>query len=123
MTRAAGIAILALILSGCADTDRNGQPDTVTPEVRRAAGQALDYGVKQAGKAAANARLAGAIRTALSKDRTVSLYRIDVDVNEGVATLKGEVHTAKERVRAEEIARAQKGVTQVRNQIRSRDGK
>jgi hypothetical protein len=119
----AAIALLALLAAGCADTDRNGQPDTVTPEVRRAAGKALDTAVKQAGKAATNARVAGGIRTALSKDPTVSLYRLDVDVDNGVATLKGEVHTAKERARAEEIARKQSGVTEVRNRIKSRDGR
>jgi len=120
MRCAVGIALLLLLLGGCSDTDHNGQPDTVQPEVRKAAGKALDAAVKQAGKAAANARVAGGIRTRLEKDPMVRLYRLRVEVTDGVATLSGEVNTAKEKAQAEKLARAQEGVTSVRNRIEAR---
>lgn len=120
MTRAAGIALFFLLVGGCSDTDHNGQPDTVRPEVRRAAGKALDAAVKETAKAAENARMSGGIRARLEKDPMVRLYRLRVAVNDGTATLTGEVNTAKEKARAGELAREQEGVTTVRNRIEAR---
>jgi osmotically-inducible protein OsmY len=118
----AAFALLTVILGGCSDTDHNGQPDTFRPEVRKAAGKALDAAVKQVGKAADNARLAGSIRQRLEQDRMVGLYRLRVEVSDGVATLTGEVNTAKEKAQAERLARKQDGVTAVVNRIEARSG-
>lgn len=115
-----GIALLGLMLGGCSDTDHNGQPDTVRPEVRKVAGQALDAAVKQAGKVAANAALAGSIRSRLESDPIVGLYRLHVEAVDGVVTLTGEVNTAKEKAQAGKVAREQRGVTEVRNRIKAR---
>jgi osmotically-inducible protein OsmY len=120
ITRAATLSLLLLLLGGCSDSDHNGQPDTVRPEVRKAAGQALDAAVKQAGKVADNARIAGSIRARLEKDPVVGLYRLRVAVENGTATLTGEVNTAKEKAQAGKLAREQDGITAVQNRIEAR---
>ncbi|HTE19135.1 MAG TPA: BON domain-containing protein [Armatimonadota bacterium] len=112
---------LTFILAGCMDTDQNGQPDAVAPEVRRAAGRSLEAAARHARDAAKDAQLASSIRSDLGKDPSVRLYRISANVDAGVATLTGEVNTARERARAEQIARKQKGVTSVRNRIQARE--
>lgn len=114
------LLFLALCLGGCSDSDHNGQPDTVRPEVRKAAGQALNTAVKEAGKVAENAQRVSSIRSRLEKDPLVGLYRLRVEVSGGVATLTGEVHTAKEKAQAGKLAREEEGVTSVRNRIQVR---
>lgn len=113
-------ALLPLLVSGCMDTNRNGQPDAVAPEVRRAAGKSLEAIGRQARDAAHDARIAGAIRADLGKDPSVRLYRLGVEVEGSAVTLTGEVNSAGERQQAEQIARKQKGITEVRNRIQVR---
>ena len=56
------------------------------------------------------------IRTRVGEDpRTADLPHLNVEVNDGVADIRGEVHSEEERQAVEEIASAVEGVTEVRN--------
>jgi osmotically-inducible protein OsmY len=50
-------------------------------------------------------------------DADIGGMAIDVDVHEGVVTLKGKVRTDKMRSKAEKVAKKVKGVTSVNNQL------
>jgi hyperosmotically inducible protein len=52
----------------------------------------------------------------LKKNATSAAHEVDVDVNEGIVTLKGVVRTAGEKARATQLATIN-GVTEVRNEI------
>ena len=56
------------------------------------------------------------INAILKKDASLAAHDLDVDVSQGVVTLKGTVRTAREKARAERVATIT-GVTQVRNEI------
>jgi osmotically-inducible protein OsmY len=53
----------------------------------------------------------------LADDPEIGGMPIDVDVHEGVATLKGKVRTEKEKAKAEKVAKKVKGVTGVTNKL------
>ena len=56
------------------------------------------------------------IRTRVGEDpRTLDLPHLNVEVNDGVADIRGEVHTEEEKQAVEEIASNIEGVTEVRN--------
>src|ERR671928_449050 len=58
------------------------------------------------------------IRTRIGEDpRTLDVPRLNVEVNEGVADIRGEVHSEEEKQAVEEIASSVEGVTEVRNLI------
>jgi hypothetical protein len=58
------------------------------------------------------------IRTRVGEDpRTLDVPRLNVEVNEGVADIRGEVHSEEEKQAVEEIASSVEGVTEVRNLI------
>ena len=66
-----------------------------------------------AGCAQSDAGITTAIKADLAADDEVKAYQIDVDTKDKVVTLKGTVDTARAKTRATEIARLQKGVFQV----------
>jgi osmotically-inducible protein OsmY len=53
----------------------------------------------------------------LADDPEIGGMPIDVDVHEGVATLKGKVRNDKQKSKAEKVAKKVKGVTGVTNQL------
>lgn len=56
------------------------------------------------------------IRTRVGEDpRTSDLPRLNVEVNDGVADIRGQVHTKEEKQAVEEIAFSTEGVTEVHN--------
>jgi hypothetical protein len=56
------------------------------------------------------------IRTRVGEDpRTADVPHLNVEVNDGVADIRGEVHSEEERQAVEEIASSVEGVTEVRN--------
>jgi hypothetical protein len=58
------------------------------------------------------------IRTRVGEDpRTLDVPHLNVEVNEGVADIRGEVHSEEEKQAVEEIANEVEGVTEVRNLI------
>jgi len=57
------------------------------------------------------------VRVKLASDAEIGGMAIDVDVHEGVVTLKGKVRTDKMRSKAEKVAKKVKGVTSVNNRL------
>jgi len=57
------------------------------------------------------------VREKLASDAVVKGGAIDVDVKNGVVTLKGKVQDPKQKTRAESLAKKVKGVKSVINQI------
>jgi hyperosmotically inducible protein len=57
------------------------------------------------------------VRVKLANDAEIGGMSIDVEVHEGVVTLKGKVRTDKMRSKAEKVAKKVKGVTSVNNQL------
>jgi hypothetical protein len=56
------------------------------------------------------------IRTRVGEDpRTMDVPRLNIEVNEGVADIRGEVHSEEERQAVEEIASSDEDVAEVRN--------
>ena len=56
------------------------------------------------------------IRTRIGNDpRTTSIPKVNVEVNDDIAELRGEVHSEEEKAAAEEIAAETEGVNEVRN--------
>jgi osmotically-inducible protein OsmY len=53
----------------------------------------------------------------LANDPDVGGMPIDVDVKQGIATLKGKVRSEKQKSKAEKLAKKVKGVTGVTNQL------
>lgn len=66
----------------------------------------------------AEARQEGSVWTAFALNRHLSPFAIDVDIENGVATLTGEVESDVERDLAEQVALGVEGVKQVDNQLR-----
>lgn len=58
------------------------------------------------------------VRLRLASDRDVRGMAIEVDVKDGVVTLRGRVDKEKARRRAEKLARKVKGVVEVINELR-----
>jgi osmotically-inducible protein OsmY len=57
------------------------------------------------------------VRLKLAGDRDVGGGAIDVEVHDGVVTLKGKVSTSKQKSRAEKLAKKVKGVKSVVNDL------
>jgi osmotically-inducible protein OsmY len=62
-----------------------------------------------------------AITTTYTLNRHLNPFKIDVDVNNGVATLNGSVESDVERDLAEELAKGVDGVKEVRNELKVDD--
>lgn len=62
--------------------------------------------------------ITAAVKSLLLADPQVSGLKIDVDTKDSVVTLKGNVKTADEKTRAEDLAKGSKGVTSVVNQLK-----
>jgi hypothetical protein len=68
-----------------------------------------------------DAGITTAVKTKLAADDTVKAYQVDVDTDNHVVTLKGDVNTSLAKERAVEIARTTDGVRDVIDQIRVAD--
>ena len=68
--------------------------------------------------ASENAVTTSKVKTALALSRSISAFDIDVDSDEGVVTLNGEVPSDQTKRLAESIARETTGVRDVRNNLR-----
>lgn len=91
-----------------------------SPEVKRDAEAAKDA-LKNAGAAAVtavdDAAITASISAALAKDAELSATRIDVTTKAGVVSLTGPAPNEAAKARAEEIAKATKGVGSVDNRL------
>ena len=61
--------------------------------------------------------ITGSVKTKLASDRLVSLTRVEVETNNGIVYLTGEVETAAEKSRAGTVAAQVKGVKRVVNNL------
>jgi osmotically-inducible protein OsmY len=68
-------------------------------------------------KKSADDELYDRVRERLAADRDVRGGGIQVDVKDGVVTLRGKVHEEKQKARAERVARKTKGVKKVVNEL------
>ena len=68
-----------------------------------------------------DAGITSAVKSKLAADDTVKAYQVDVDTDNHVVTLKGDVNTSLAKERAVEIARGTDGVRDVIDQIRVAD--
>jgi len=70
------------------------------------------------GQTKADDRIYDEVRRKLANDAEVKGAALDVTVQNGAVTLRGQVHTAKARDKAAAIAKKVKGVTTVDNQLK-----
>jgi hypothetical protein len=68
-----------------------------------------------------DAGITSAVKSKLAADDTVKAYQVDVDTDNHVVTLNGDVNTSLAKERAVEIARGTDGVRDVIDQIRVSD--
>jgi hypothetical protein len=84
---------------------------------------ALDKaGAKISEAAHSDAAITTSIKADYLKDPDLSVFKIDVDTNDGVVTLNGVTETPSARLRAEKLAAAVKGVKEVRNHLTVKQG-
>lgn len=74
-------------------------------------------GMNDAKAAIDDAAITASVSAGLAKDADLSAIKINVDTKAGVVSLRGPAPTAAAKGRAEEIARAVKGVSSVDNQL------
>ncbi len=82
------------------------------------AGEKIEQGAEKAADAAGNATLTASVKTALLAAPDLKSLGINVDSNNGVVTLKGEVKTAKEKEQAERVSAGVNGVRSVVNELK-----
>ena len=64
-----------------------------------------------------DAAITAALKTKLVADKAKNLVNVNVDTEHGVVHLKGRVATDRDRAEAEHLARATKGVVDVKNDL------
>ena len=139
------VSALALGLAGCGkteDTSVGQRPDSIPERTEQAANRAgtaagntaqnagttIEQGATSVGNAVSNTtdRAAGAVddatitakvKTELAQDPDLSALKINVDTVNGKVTLNGPAPTTVARDRAETIAKAVQGVTEVHTQL------
>jgi osmotically-inducible protein OsmY len=77
----------------------------------------LAAGVWAADKHYSDDQIYDLVRRKLADDQVVKGGAMDVDVKDGVVTLKGKVEYGEQKVKAEKIARKVPGVKQVDNEL------
>ena len=107
--------------------------EQVKPTLERAgdsierAGQQVKPTLEKAGDkikeaASSDAAITASIKADYLKDPDLSVFKIDVDTQDGVVTLNGVAQTPSARMRAEKLAAANKGVKEVRNKLTVKAG-
>lgn len=86
-------------------------------EGARAFGAEAKEKLTEAGHELRDAKVTASVKTALSLNRGLRPYSIDVDTEDGVVTLTGRVNNQDERARADSVAAAVPDVARVVNQI------
>ncbi len=108
-----GLAALSLVtLGGCTAQDNAAVREDVQGVREQIRGAA-----ENAQQAAANAALAGKIKSALETRKGLDADHIDVEVQSGVVTLKGDVASREQAELAERVTQATEGVQTVDNQL------
>jgi hyperosmotically inducible periplasmic protein len=69
------------------------------------------------GETVSDATITAAVKAKLTADTASNLVRVNVDTTKGTVYLNGSVETAEHKTRAEELARATRGVQTVVNNL------
>ena len=117
-------ALLALTLAACnkpGDSTTTGEKvDGAMAKTEQAAADAkaktMDAGSAVADKVD-DATITASVNAGLAKDSELSAIKIDVDTKGGAVVLNGPAPTPAAKARAEEIAKAVKGVNSVDNRL------
>jgi len=119
---AVAIALGVFALAACDRNEMNARTDRAAAKTQAAVDKAGDK-LAQAGnaieKTAEEAAITAAIKTELVKDPELSALKIDVDTVGSTVTLTGTAPTPAAAERAQRIAIAQNGVTEVHNNLTS----
>lgn len=103
---------------GIATTEQKTEQAANTAERKLdQAGAAMERGGERVANATGDASLTAKVKTALITAPDLGSIKINVDSNDGVVTLNGEVKTAAEKSRAENVAATVAGVTSVVNNL------
>jgi len=117
---AVAIALGVFALSACDRQEVNARTDRAAAQTQAAA-ETVDNKIQQAANAvertAEEAAITAAIKADLVKDPELSALKIDVDTVGTVVTLNGTAPNATAADRAQKIAIAHSGVTEVRNNL------
>jgi len=117
---AVAIALGVFALAACDRQEVNARTDRAAAKTQAAVDKAGDK-LAQAGNAiertAEEVAITTAIKTELVKDPELSALKIDVDTVGSVVTLTGSAPTPSAAERAQRIAIAQNGVTEVHNNL------
>ena len=124
------LALASAALAACdrpADgTARTANGETVGQKVDRSVdrtqAELARAGEKIKEAAGSDAAITASIKADYLKDPDLSVFKIDVDTNDGVVTLNGVADTAAAKSRAEKMAGAVKGVKEVRNHLSVKQG-
>jgi hyperosmotically inducible protein len=65
-----------------------------------------------------DATITASVKTKLVSERAKNMVAVNVDTKDGVVHLQGTVPTVEDRFQAERLARATKGVTEVKNDLK-----
>ena len=85
--------------------------------------QATEEGREKNNEVLSDAALTTKVHTALANDVGLrTMYRINVDSDKGVVTLKGRVDSEDTKKRAEAVAKRVSGVTAVKNELQVKGG-
>jgi hyperosmotically inducible protein len=96
------------------DTDLDDKAKATGKDAGRKAAEAADT----AGGVVTDAALTSAVKAKLLADPDVRGLKIDVDTNNGVVTLSGDIRTQAEATEAERLARTTEGVRSVISKLR-----
>jgi osmotically-inducible protein OsmY len=136
---AALVLLLLVVVGAYVWMERSGSLRAPRPIARIPAGEVRQLGARveeearafgaearekltEVGHELRDAKLTASAKTALSLNRSLRPYSIDVSSENGVMTLRGRVSTEEERARAEALAAAVPDVTRVVNQIQAGGG-
>jgi len=94
-----------------------GQAGDAAGQAANSAARATGHAATAVGEITDNAATTGLVKNALIADKSVPAMRINVDTENDVVTLKGDVDTAAQKARAEALARKVNGVKKVVNKL------
>lgn len=79
---------------------------------------AVEAQSRTVGERVDDATITAVLKTKLVADRVKNLIAVNVDTEQGVVHLKGTVPTERDKMEAERLARATKGVVDVKNDLK-----
>jgi len=120
--RSAGVSVLTSVVAGSLLLSTPIYAGAEKKPPAHDAKQAAKNTGKEAGTLASNAATTATIKTALLADKVAPGMAINVDTNNGVVTLSGQVDSKQQKMRAEQIAKKTKGVHKVIDKLTVKSG-